>query len=386
MKSFYKVFIPGLVICLFSFSSCKKDDTTPELPNRTVIVYMVSDNALYENALDNIEQMKEGWGAYDGNLIIYFDSPNDLPRLMKMEKNGTLTTIKAYPDQNSALPGVMKGAIGDAQRLYPAKSYGVILWSHGTGWVPYNTFYSSSRSMSSGIQYLHSNVMLPEGFVKTFAGTMTLQEVDQALPSGLDFIIFDACFMGGIEVAYELRDKASYILASPTEILSYGMPYEDIIPELFETEADLLNAAQKYYTFYMNQTGYSCSGSIGLVKCSELEALALATKNIVQNKWETIQQLDLLSVQILDRYALPVYHDLGNFIEKISTPGEYAAFETQLDKTVLYKASTPYFVDVSLDYISGLSCFIPKDQGDKFLIPYARLDWAKAIGLSSYIQ
>ena len=34
----------------------------------------------------------------------------------------------------------------------------------------------------------------------------------------LDFILFDACFMQAVEVAYELRHVAKYIASSPAEI------------------------------------------------------------------------------------------------------------------------------------------------------------------------
>lgn len=32
--------------------------------------------------------------------------------------------------------------------------------------------------------------------------------------------------MGGIEVAYELRNKTDYMIASPAEVISNGFPYE----------------------------------------------------------------------------------------------------------------------------------------------------------------
>ena len=33
-----------------------------------------------------------------------------------------------------------------------------------------------------------------------------------------EFILFDACLMSSIEVLYDLRDKAKYVIASPAEL------------------------------------------------------------------------------------------------------------------------------------------------------------------------
>jgi hypothetical protein len=67
---------------------------------------------------------------------------------------------------------------------------------------------------------------------------MELADFANAIPYKLDFIIFDACFMGSVEVCYELKDKAEYIVASPTEILSPGFVYSSMMQHLFKPKAD----------------------------------------------------------------------------------------------------------------------------------------------------
>ena len=47
---------------------------------------------------------------------------------------------------------------------------------------------------------------------------MEITDFAMALPDHLfEFIIFEACNMAGIEVAYELRNKAAYIMASSAQ-------------------------------------------------------------------------------------------------------------------------------------------------------------------------
>lgn len=68
---------------------------------------------------------------------------------------------------------------------------------------------------------------MPEGMTHA---EMELDEFAAAIPDGtLDFIIFEACLMAGVEVAYALRGKAEYLLASPAEIISPG--FTPVYPE-----------------------------------------------------------------------------------------------------------------------------------------------------------
>ena len=44
--------------------------------------------------------------------------------------------LKDYEKQNSADPDVMRSVISEVVSQYPADSYGLVLWSHGTAWLP----------------------------------------------------------------------------------------------------------------------------------------------------------------------------------------------------------------------------------------------------------
>ena len=46
--------------------------------------------------------------------------------------------LKKYGDHNSSDPAVMKMIFEDMKSLAPTNSYGAILWSHATNWVPAN--------------------------------------------------------------------------------------------------------------------------------------------------------------------------------------------------------------------------------------------------------
>ena len=60
-----------------------------------------------------------------------------------------------------------------------------------------------------------------------------ITDLAEAIPMNMDYIIFDACFMGGVEVAYELMEKCDKMVFSQTEILADGMDYKTMCSYLF---------------------------------------------------------------------------------------------------------------------------------------------------------
>ena len=51
------------------------------------------------------------------------------------------------------------------------------------------------------------------------------------------FIMFDACFMQSVEVAYELRDCCDYYIGFPAENPGPGAAYDRMFPFIFQKGA-----------------------------------------------------------------------------------------------------------------------------------------------------
>ena len=110
--------------------------------------------------------------------------------------------------------------------------------------------------------------------------------------SKLSYIFGDCCEIGCVEVAYELRNVADYLIASPAEIPGEGAYYEDLT-DLFDTSSSFYQKIiDKYWDFYFNAfvgssryyinvagdlAGYSVP--LVAIKTSELENLATATED-----------------------------------------------------------------------------------------------------------
>ena len=129
------------------------------------------------------------------HLLVYIDT--GFPRLIEIEnKGGTVveTIVKEYEDRNSCGVAETQEVFNDVfgNSLYKAESYGLIYWSHGEGWIP--TPLPSTRWIGND---------------KTGGGHyMNIEDLKLVLQNAphFDFIMFDACFMQSVEVAFELRD------------------------------------------------------------------------------------------------------------------------------------------------------------------------------------
>jgi hypothetical protein len=242
-------------IILTTFIACGKDDMQEEiLVLRTIIVYMAADNDLWDVALVDLEEMKQGYRETGVNLIVLMDVIDKTPCLLLRITEEGEQTIKTYSESNSADPANMNRLLGEVTKMYPSDSYGLILWSHGTSWLP------------AGVQM--------KSFVMDGNRQMNIPDLTEALPVHFDFILFDACLMGAIEVAYELRNKTDYIIASSAETIDSGFPYELFIPALASSTPDLEKAAESYFNYYQQQSGAFRSATVSLVDTKELDNLA----------------------------------------------------------------------------------------------------------------
>lgn len=217
---------------------------------------------------------------------------------------------------------------------------------------------------------------------------MDIKDLESAIPSNMfEYIIFDACLMGSVEVAYQLRNKTKYILASPTETLADGLPYEDIIATLFDNDAHdnnierLQTVGTQYMNYYNTNNGSYKSASISLINTKHLKTLAESVYTLLNSytlsKWEYKDQ----EVQKLDIYEKTLTFDFLDFLNKNYPDILIQNVETCLDNVVMHKAHTTRFLDLyDIIYFCGLSCYIPQ-KDEVFLNKYYQtLDWSSDSG------
>lgn len=377
-----------LIIAVFSLAmtSCRKDDSMgiPEAQKqRTILFYLAADNSLSSNGYKNIQNMVSGVNASipdNTNLIVFFDpagtngkNTTEKPQLIRItrdrEGNGMQQRIKTFPEFNSADPAALRSIIDEVCTSFPAEEYGLILWSHGTGWMP-------------------SQNALSRSFGQDGMSEIDLNDLVTAIPDNrFDFILFDACYMGGVEVAYTLRNKTPYIIASTTEILADGYPYSKILPDLCAQEVNLSNVCEKFYTHYasMSDQGYR-SATVSLIRTQALDELASLVREIVTGKLAEIKEMPLGNLQWFDRFTHYMY-DLDDYIKQIATTEQYTRFQQLMavgGDLILYKnqTSTMLYGESDWFYIKrhcGLSAYIPRKGLTDINRFYQTLEWYKAV-------
>lgn len=370
---------------------------------RTVLVYIVADkNGLDENynnqnfATQDVEEMIEGMKSVDAslyNLLVYLDN-NDNPVLFRInsDKKGNVNKeiIKEYGEQVSTDTSVMKEVLARAFNDYPADSYGLVYWSHCDGWIPYPLETPKTRWVGQDKGDGSDNRM-------NISGLMTV--LDSA--PYFDFIMFDACFMMSVEVAYELRKHTDYYIGSPTENPGPGAPYDRIVPLMFRPDAAIAMTAE-YFKAYnelynggvgMTNANWTGGTSIAALKTEGLENLAAVTKQVLQNTTDISElRSSVFDYDKRNSYNGHVgYYDMVDMMKHLTDNSGYSAWKQAFDNVIGYWNTTPknysQFASMfSMEGTNGVTHYIPStantQNAEVANAAYRTTSWYKDTGLS----
>ena len=389
-RIFFRALGSFMVLSLFFLASCSKEIELDGLPfkKRTLFIYMAANNNLGGIASQNINWMKEAFSQryYGDNRVVIYWAPNRTPStpvLVEIKRNGPsarVDTLKVYEPQSAVEPATLQMAIEDMLDFAPADSYALILWSHGTGWMPADLPPGSGYTTVQPQQRAMYGEKIPQTryFGEEAKKYMELSDLCGALPDHLfQFILFDACFMGQVEVAYALRNKADYLIASPAEVLFDGMPYNKIIQYIFTSTPQLEAICREFFNHYENQFA-----TIGLYDLRQMEPLAEVMSQIIATYKNNIPSIPIAGIQYFDRYQKHTMFDLSNFVEKLMPESDplWAQFERQMASTILYKDAIPKnTLHIPINTYCGISTYIPIAGYADLNDFYYRTDWYKRV-------
>ncbi|MDR2465885.1 MAG: hypothetical protein LBD35_00715 [Prevotellaceae bacterium] len=355
-----------LTVAFIACFSCSKreDPPVPPLPTRTVVVYMVADNSLDFMVDHDVNELEHAWNdKFDGNMTVYIDRRGKTPYILKIQadKSSKVVSpqIKTYAEQNSCSPEVMAKVVADIKSLCPAQSYGMIFWSHASGWLPGTS--AVTRAFGEDGDY-----------------DMEISDLAK-LPGKYDFFIFDACNMANVEVAYELRRNADYIVASVMEVLADGFPYDKVLEQLFKPQADLVEFAKGFMAYYRAYN--PASGTISVVDARKFDELAEVSASLTRKYANRIAGLDVSQIQPYD--IEEYFFDFGDYVAALSgnDPG-LETFRRVLSEAVVFEDHTSEVFTqsgtIEVARSSGLSCHIPQriPALDSY---YRRTSWYKRV-------
>lgn len=384
------------------FISCEKEKSNDVNPtvNRTILVYIMGDNSLSGYVNYDIEEMKEAVAAgvlgKNNNLVVYIDD-KETPRLIRIkEQSGKAVTeiIRNYDEQTSVSKSVMTSVFSETFHRFPAYSYGLVLWSHGDGWLP----------DTSGKKKITTRWIGADGDFGPYMEIKELVDVLALFPK-FEFIFFDACFMQSIEVAYDLQDYTKYMIGSVTETPGTGAPYHKILKFLYEPECNIEGMISNYYDYYLSTFTNAPSGnnqiwpygcSISAIKCENINELTAKTREIIANA--DLSNPDVANIQIYDLRArrtsygnLCCYYDFNGFIRSIASDKTYSEWKSLLDDCIpenyrkttksCYSAYINNTFSIDQSQYCGISSYIilPNDKFTATNEKYKELNWYKAV-------
>ena len=232
------------ILCLFLAisltTSCDwfKEKDLPA--QRVFIMYAAAYSNLSESIKEDIEELAAGTLPVkrSGDIVMVYAhqaapgnnvrvaTESALYRIYKDKKGNTVRdTVQIYPsDVVSGSAETLHSVLSKVQELYPAPSYGLLFSSHAKGWLPVNYKETEISLFSVPSGPAKEYPLTKEIGIENAEGSgIDIRDFVDAIPMKLDYCIMDACLMGCVEVAYELKDKCNYLLVSPTEILSNGL-------------------------------------------------------------------------------------------------------------------------------------------------------------------
>lgn len=432
-KDFFK-YIYGataFLVSLFMLSCSKHDFADPNKPGisrKVFLLYSAGFNSLSSYLKSDISDLKSGWipsGCRKGEVLLVYShhiggkgyktptSPVLVRLYMGPGDKVVSDTLVVYKEGTvSSSPEQLSHVLNYVKDEFPSKSYGMVFSSHGTGYLPAGYYadpykYENSALRSAALY----DMLVPTGrpvpyvepeydpslpMTKTIGqqvgydgNTKLSYEIDivdfaEAIPMYLEYILFDACLMGGVEVAYQLKDVCRFIGFSQAEVLAEGFDYTTLTEHLLaSSEPDPEKVCEDYFNQYMVQTGVNQSATISLVDCTALQPLAEVCSRIFSEYADEISSLNPKSVQRYYRDAYHWFYDLESIMLQAGVEGELLGeFKEALNECVVYSAATPNFMgSFDIDIACGLSMFLPSDGGAYLKRYYTGLAWNQATGL-----
>ena len=395
-----------LFVLLFGFvlQGCKKSDDVIDAGGsepvieygdsaaRTVLVYMMAENSLGRDGYeaDDLNEMKKGISSLPDNcyLLAFVDGLGSPYICRFYEGEGGMAvcdTVFEFQEDFYSTDSVMfKDVLSWVLEYYPSENLGLVMWSHGSGWL-----YDKNKSRSIGED---------NGKDLNNIGSSRWMEVEELaaalkeLPVKTDFVLFDACFMQCVEVAYAMCESAEWLIGSPAEIPGNGAPYDKIMPSLFSFPFDANALIKQYKSGYGEYDGVVLSA----VKCSAVKNLAEVTAAFVPAYFANDFSIDDSKVfsylpggRFTSLIEYPEFCDMNGQMMLRLPEDAYSVWKEALDAAVSYKVASNRWYSAYKSYITvnhsqygGLSMYVPRSKSKYSALNknFKKTEWYQATG------
>lgn len=259
----------------------------PEKTKWTILTYIAAHNNLADFGKKSLLEILSVGSSAGLALGALYDAPAGAGRYII----GSPGKVQYQEQLGSFDSGEPDGLIDTAKWLFaqcPAERYGLVLWSHGSGWepdemeevakearpgAPADPMELRERAASPGSLALFRTtlrallrpekpaeraILFDDGTGHSL-DTLELGRVTGAIADSigqpLELLGMDACLMGNLEVAYEVREAVRCLVASEELVPAHSWPYQPIFtalrdnPEVGGTDFGEL-IVEQYVNFY----------------------------------------------------------------------------------------------------------------------------------------
>ena len=308
------------------------------------MVYIASNNNLYQNSIKNIQQMMQIGSNLNINILVQQDTygKNEISRYyiekgnlhLMYTQNNCLESISGTP-QN--LYKFAEWAISN----YPANHQALILWNHGSGiedpaiWGRVCKQYPNeifSINSQTGLMELTRKSQKERGIAfndvfKTYITNQELKNTLQKIKTNLlgrrkiDIIGMDACNMAMLEVGTQIKDATRYMVGSEEVEPATGWNYSFVLKPFekhsLKPKEFVKHIVQAYKQEYQYSYADHTQSAISLKNHNELELNINGVAIFLTSMLEGIDKKEILSIlkKVRNSNTLSTIFDNRNYID-----------------------------------------------------------------------
>lgn len=181
-------------------------------------------------------------------------------------KLGSATEIKKLADLDSGDQSTLEDFIAFAVEAYPARRFVLDFGDHGDGWKGHCLEINSAYTITSKLNMTETKGAL------TNAGKK------------FNLLVFSECLMAQLEVAYQFKDFANFMVASEELMPGNGANYVRILTNFtlkpFQQDADFARNMVNFFTLdYAGGVNASSLETLSAIKLSAINALVTSVNN-----------------------------------------------------------------------------------------------------------
>ena len=252
----------------------------------TVLLYMNGANDLEEFGLLNLNQIEKFGSDSNVTFVAQFKrirtnntyddkSDGDWTGARRYVVRRDDDTSHIYSPVLSTRANIDMGNAATLQEFvqwgvqtFPAQHYAIILWNHGAGWRSRGV-----KPVTRGFSY--------DDEKSTHIDTIEVPgAIDMGTGRKWDLVSWDSSLMQMLEISYEIKDKANWIVGSEESPPGRGLPYDQWIDKLIANpDADGRFVGEAICDSMLAGYGSNSNITESLLDASKISALAGAVNN-----------------------------------------------------------------------------------------------------------